>query len=345
MRTLIYWPPLKKTSGGMMVLAQVASQLGSLGHDISLAMSAPMPTGIALHENVKLVPFKELDLAPQDRWVVPEGWPNALSPGFKAGCSCSVFVQNWMPFLGLLPDGVRWNRLPVSMLAISHPVKNFIRETTGLSARIIPPALASKFFYCDGPNAPDLSRRPLRIAHMPRKNRGIVTQIADIIASRSALPQSDWYPRLEWLEIHGQTQENVGRMLRDAHIFLAVGFPEGFGLPPLEAMACGCLVAGFTGLGGWDYMRPGESSTCVPPFPLQQVSWGANGFYAADGDIWGGAMAQESAIRTFVTKGGELENMLDNCLTAAQWYSEKRQREAIEDVWADDRFWDNAGKD
>ncbi len=37
--------------------------------------------------------------------------------------------------------------------------------------------------------------------------------------------------------------------------------------------------------------------------------------------------------------------MLDNCLTAAQWYSEKRQREAIEDVWADDRFWDNAGKD
>jgi hypothetical protein len=32
---------------------------------------------------------------------------------------------------------------------------------------------------------------------------------------------------------------------------------EGFGLQPLEAMACGCAVAGFSACGGKDYMRPG----------------------------------------------------------------------------------------
>jgi glycosyltransferase involved in cell wall biosynthesis len=38
---------------------------------------------------------------------------------------------------------------------------------------------------------------------------------------------------------------------------------EGFGLPPLEAMAAGCTVAGFHGGGGTQYMRPGENCHAV----------------------------------------------------------------------------------
>jgi len=33
-------------------------------------------------------------------------------------------------------------------------------------------------------------------------------------------------------------------------IYLSFGYPEGFALPPLEAMGCGCVVIGFTGRGG-----------------------------------------------------------------------------------------------
>lgn len=33
-------------------------------------------------------------------------------------------------------------------------------------------------------------------------------------------------------------------------IYLSFGYPEGFALPPLEAMGCGCVIVGFTGRGG-----------------------------------------------------------------------------------------------
>ncbi len=33
-------------------------------------------------------------------------------------------------------------------------------------------------------------------------------------------------------------------------IYLSFGYPEGFALPLLEAMGCGCAVIGFTGRGG-----------------------------------------------------------------------------------------------
>jgi glycosyl transferase family 1 len=38
--------------------------------------------------------------------------------------------------------------------------------------------------------------------------------------------------------------------------FLSLSHKESFGLPPLEAMACGCIVAGFHGDGGREYMIP-----------------------------------------------------------------------------------------
>lgn len=38
-------------------------------------------------------------------------------------------------------------------------------------------------------------------------------------------------------------------------IYLTFSYPEGFSLTPLEAMACGCIVGGFTGGGGDIYME------------------------------------------------------------------------------------------
>lgn len=43
-------------------------------------------------------------------------------------------------------------------------------------------------------------------------------------------------------------------------IYLTFSFPEGFSLTPLEAMACGCLVGGFTGGGGGLYMKHEETA-------------------------------------------------------------------------------------
>jgi glycosyltransferase involved in cell wall biosynthesis len=44
-------------------------------------------------------------------------------------------------------------------------------------------------------------------------------------------------------------------LLRDCAVFLSFGQPEGCPLPPLEAMACGCVVIGYHGYGGREYFR------------------------------------------------------------------------------------------
>ena len=41
--------------------------------------------------------------------------------------------------------------------------------------------------------------------------------------------------------------------MRNSAVFLSLSHKEGFGLPPAEAMACGCIVIGYHGQGGKEY--------------------------------------------------------------------------------------------
>lgn len=52
----------------------------------------------------------------------------------------------------------------------------------------------------------------------------------------------------------GLTQEELVRKYQESDIFVPTGYPEGFGLTPLEAMLCGCVVVGFTGGGAKEFM-------------------------------------------------------------------------------------------
>lgn len=59
-----------------------------------------------------------------------------------------------------------------------------------------------------------------------------------------------------WFEIKGLTRPQVAQAMASSELFLALGLLEGLGLPPLEAMATGALVVGFTGGGGVEYATP-----------------------------------------------------------------------------------------
>jgi hypothetical protein len=58
------------------------------------------------------------------------------------------------------------------------------------------------------------------------------------------------------------------KKMSENRYLLSLSACEGFGLQPLEAMACGCAVAGFSGCGGREFMRPGINceSTDYPDF-------------------------------------------------------------------------------
>jgi hypothetical protein len=54
-------------------------------------------------------------------------------------------------------------------------------------------------------------------------------------------------------------------------IFINLGYPEGFCRPAAEAMACGTVVAGFTGGGGNDFMFDGVNSFIAEDGEEQQL--------------------------------------------------------------------------
>ncbi|MDI7251748.1 MAG: glycosyltransferase family 1 protein, partial [Actinomycetota bacterium] len=68
--------------------------------------------------------------------------------------------------------------------------------------------------------------------------------------------------------------ERLKSLLMQADALVFPSIYEGFGLPPLEAMACACLPVGFTGLGGHDYMRqadPDLPGAARPWWPTQHA--------------------------------------------------------------------------
>ena len=89
-----------------------------------------------------------------------------------------------------------------------------------------------------------------RIAYMPRKNADDVSQVVNLLKHRGALSG------FELIAIDGKSEAEVAALLGDCLVFLSFGHPEGCPLPPLEALACGCVVVGYHGRGGREYFRP-----------------------------------------------------------------------------------------
>ncbi len=111
-----------------------------------------------------------------------------------------------------------------------------------------------------------------RIAYMPRKRAGDAASVLTLLRLRGAL--EGW----DIVAIEGRSEAETAELLRTATLFLSFSSQEGFGLPPLEALACGCLVVGYHGFGGREYFHP--------PFATA----------VEDGDIAGFARAVEATL-------------------------------------------------
>ncbi len=100
----------------------------------------------------------------------------------------------------------------------------------------------SLFHYSD--------RKRRKIAFMPRKNEHDLLQVINILKFRGLL--ADW----DLVPIENKNEKQVAELLQEAMLFLSFGHPEGFGLPPAEAMACGAVVVGYHGMGGREFFLP-----------------------------------------------------------------------------------------
>lgn len=88
-----------------------------------------------------------------------------------------------------------------------------------------------------------------QLCFMPRKNPSDIKQVIRLLELRGALHDFEVVP------IQKMSEREVARAFRESLLFLSSGHPEGFGNPPVEAMACGCLAVGYHGMGGLEFFR------------------------------------------------------------------------------------------
>jgi glycosyltransferase involved in cell wall biosynthesis len=88
-----------------------------------------------------------------------------------------------------------------------------------------------------------------QIAVMPRKLSEDVVQVLNLLNFRKIL--NGWTFKI----IDKMDENQVANALKESTFFLSFNHREGFGMPPAEAMACGCIVIGYTGRGGSEFFK------------------------------------------------------------------------------------------
>lgn len=341
MRSVFFIPPLKKMSGGVANIYDVALALAEVGKGVALCYMEPGTPGLGemAQRGLKLMEWDDCDLKAGEIWCIPEGWPNAAARGIQAGARTLVYAQNWAYLMGVLPEGVRWKDLAkngnMEFMAVSDPVAWFMREVLELKVDKILPPVVRECFFCE----PVRRAGRVRVGFMPRKNSALARQIQEL--SLEILRKSGEPDYLDWVELQNLPQDELAQQLARCDIFMMSSMAEGFGLPPIEAMASGCVPVGFAGLGGWGYMRSSPLSPChqqvvssLPPgLALPEKAWGPNGFYAPDGDVISAAFALSSAIQLALEGSPDWTLLQAECRKTALAHNRKAMSERLLSIW------------
>lgn len=199
----------------------------------------------------RVVGAPEVTVSPSDVVVVPEIYATSIG-NLPSGVRQVILNQNVYLTLDSLATGgasaatpYRDNPDLVAVAAVSDQNAELLRYAfRGLSVHRIRWALDPTVYF-PPPGPPGR-----RIAFMPRRRAHDAAQVIALLRLRGVL--DGW----EAVEIAGRSEPDVAELMRSCRFFLSFSEREGLGLPPLEAIACGCLVVGFTGHAGAEYFRP-----------------------------------------------------------------------------------------
>jgi len=93
------------------------------------------------------------------------------------------------------------------------------------------------------------SQKQREVCFMTSKNYSDVIQVVNLLRIRGFC--KGWH----FTPIHGMSEQEVADTMRRSALFLSFGHPEGLCLANLEAMASGCRLIGYSGLGGREYFK------------------------------------------------------------------------------------------
>lgn len=302
--TLYYICYLPPKTGGELVNLQHVAALHRQGVR-AVALVNPQADAVGLPEGLSL-PIEPLApnrrFQPEDVVVLPEYYRDAFRHFATQPCRRVIHVQG--PFLFYRGhDSIEAMNASgfLGGLACSDFTRSLLqRMGSTLAWQVVTPHVLPIF-------RPGGQKR-LQVACMPDKRPRDAPVVQALFRARH--PE---FRDVPWVPIVGLSRQACAEVMASSAVFASFSWLEGLGLPPLEAMASGCLVCGFDGHGGRDYATPD------------------NGLWVAEGDHEGFADAVAASLR--LARAGDAAaaaRVAAGHQTAGRYHPERFERELLE---------------
>jgi hypothetical protein len=243
-------PDWDRPAGGTRKQYRVVDVLNAAGLDAAIVHTRPGFSCSWFAHTTKVVAAPDVIVGEHDLIVVPELYGPAIRE-LPAGVRQVIFNQNPYMTLDSLVAGGPLAEAPYADNPDLAAMVVVSADSAELLAYAFPDVAVRRIRLGIDPaiHHPPAEPAARRIAYMPRKRVEEQKEVLRLLELRGVL--DDW----ELVPIWRRPEAETAELLRSSSIFLSFGVREGFGLPPCEAMASGCLVVGFDGFGGREYFR------------------------------------------------------------------------------------------
>lgn len=293
--------PSGGVSGGVKMALRHVETLRDLGFDAHLTIGTQSQAPAWLDHRVAIQ--TAMSFAADDVIVLADDMHDSIRRSYALSQKLVIFSQN--PFLAAALsyeafDGFPADRFP-PFIAVAPGLAATIRRAYPQAQVELVPAFVDERIFKPG-EAPEDA-----IACSPRKRK--LEAAAIRVFFRRLHPR---HAGLDWREANDLHERDVARLFASSRLFLSLSRLESVGMTPLEAMACGAVCAGFTGVGGREYATA------------------ENGFWVPEDDCEAAADALAEAADL---DGPARARMREAGFETARQWSYARFRPALEEAW------------
>ena len=225
----------------------------------------------------------QLAVKREDFAVIPEGFSNVMEQFSGIHCKKIILAQSWYFILASLEIGQTWQQFGIKdVISVSQGITEYIQAIMpGLNIKNVTQSIDRQVFrkYAATEKLP-------KIAFMPGRTQDAVIKTYSVIKTFRC-----FYPgarEIRFDELNGLSKTEFAERLGTSALCLYTDEIAGFGTLPLEAMAVGTPVVGWTPPGGMEYVTAD------------------NGFWAPNGDVFALARQLGNAVEKMLA--GELDS-------------------------------------
>jgi len=301
-----YCPPMNGPSGGVGVLLRLAKHLKDENYNVKIIYEPRVDQKASYEKSIKLnkqvnvyetfkpnwvefsiedIPFiplgdktitfndgtstlaQNLKLSGEDYLFIPEGFPDIMKKTMNTSCKRIVLAQSWFYILNALGHE-RWQDFGISdVVAISDSIIEYLNAVMpGLNIRKLNQGIDRETFKVPEKKT---NKYPM-VGYLSTRGPENRLKVMNIIKMFQRL-----YPHLRFIrfiDLQSNTREEFAEKISQTSINLVTDPIAGFGTSPLESMACGSHVVGWSAFGMKEFANFNGSES--------------NGFWVQNEDIF-----------------------------------------------------------